>query len=418
MHKAMACLAVLTIVTLSGCVEDTKPEGSQVKFETTLGEFVVETWPDKAPITVENFLQYVHEGHYDGLTFHRIAPGFVVQGGGYLPDHETLRETRDPIKNEASPDVPNKEWTLSMARTSAPDSATSQFFINLADNKALDKTGGSAGYAVFGKVISGHATIEAMTEAAPGRSFGAGGFWPAEPIVINQATIISGATPTPPPQPEPPVPTFACDKPAAREAMSPVDADLITPGLWCITMTEDSSLIWARHRADGDVSIAWQITGAGGAALPDGWSITFDDASATLGNHKSDDEAAYTMAHVTVPAGTNGTFALELHTGVSVTPFTAQVTLVHERLTKQGSSAEVDYAGRCHSDGKQFDSGSFPLTIGGKRAITGFDLGLIGHGENEEVMLHIPAPLAYGYNGPVCAGDEADLIFDVQVTSF
>ena len=111
-----------------------------------------------------------------------------VQGGGFLADHRTQKPTRDPIPLEASAQEPNVKWSLSMARTSMPDTATSQFFINLENNTQLDPVGPGTGYTVFAHLVDGHATIEAMTKVPEGRSFGrAGGYYPAEPIVILRA---------------------------------------------------------------------------------------------------------------------------------------------------------------------------------------------------------------------------------------
>lgn len=188
-HLLAVCALVAT--ALSGCEGETEA-GTLVVFETTLGDFTVETLPEHASVTVANFLQYVQDGFYDNTTFHRIAPGFVVQGGGleYVDGQYQPKPTRDPIVNEATTKQPNLQWTLSMARTNAPNSATSQFFVNLADNANLDPQPerGSAGYAVFAKVVAGFDTIEAMTQVAAGESFGsAGGYYPAEPIFIEHA---------------------------------------------------------------------------------------------------------------------------------------------------------------------------------------------------------------------------------------
>ena len=129
----------------------------KVAMETSLGTMVIELYPDKAPITVKNFLDYVDAGFYNGLIFHRVIPGFVIQGGGFKPGMSKAA-TRAPIKNEAANGLDNLRGTLSMARTGVIDSATSQFFINLRDNASLDHHGNgsrSFGYAVFAKVING-----------------------------------------------------------------------------------------------------------------------------------------------------------------------------------------------------------------------------------------------------------------------
>ena len=140
----------------------------KVSMKTTMGEMVIELNPAKAPITVKNFLEYVREGFYNGTTFHRIISGFMIQGGGF---DEKLQEkqTRDPIKIESKNGLNNKRYTIAMARTSDPDSATAQFFINVEDNGFLDSPGRDGwGYAVFGKVISGTEVVEKIQRVKPG----------------------------------------------------------------------------------------------------------------------------------------------------------------------------------------------------------------------------------------------------------
>lgn len=130
-----------------------------VTFETDLGPLVIELYPEQSPVTVANFLAYVDSDFYDGTIFHRVIPSFVVQGGGFTFDFKR-KETQPAIVNESDNGLTNQYLTLSMARTSAVDSATSQFFINLKHNASLDAKEGKAGYAVFGKVINGEAVIE------------------------------------------------------------------------------------------------------------------------------------------------------------------------------------------------------------------------------------------------------------------
>ena len=157
--------------------------------DTPFGSFVVRLRPDVAPLTVENFLAYVDSGYYVDLTIHRVAPGFVVQGGGYEADYRTRHTARDPIPLEA--EAPNLQWTVAMARTSDPASATSEFFVNLQDNPSLDPRGPDSGYAVFADVYTGHDTIQAMVGVEPGQQFGAGGFYPKTPIVITSAERVA-----------------------------------------------------------------------------------------------------------------------------------------------------------------------------------------------------------------------------------
>jgi cyclophilin family peptidyl-prolyl cis-trans isomerase len=132
----------------------TAQKNPTVVLDTSMGKITVELFADKAPITVKNFLGYVDDKFYDGTVFHRVIPNFMVQGGGFEPGMKQ-KKTKDPIRNEAANGLSNQLGTLAMARTSNPDSATSQFFINVADNKRLDRSDEDAGYCVFGKVIDG-----------------------------------------------------------------------------------------------------------------------------------------------------------------------------------------------------------------------------------------------------------------------
>src|SRR5579862_8136550 len=142
-----------------------------VSFETSHGNFTVELFPEQAPLSVENFLRYVDEGHFDGSIFHRIVPGFVIQGGGLTADFNS-KKTRAPIKNEATNGLKNERGTLSMARTNDINSATSQFFVNLKDNEFLDHQRGNFGYAVFGRVSEGMEVIDKIAAAKTGRRRG------------------------------------------------------------------------------------------------------------------------------------------------------------------------------------------------------------------------------------------------------
>ena len=129
---------------------------------TSLGNFDIELYPNEAPITVKNFTEYVDENFFENVLFHRVIPGFVIQGGGFEIGMNQ-KATKDPIVNESNNGLKNEKYTLSMARTSDLDSATSQFFINLTDNKSLDYPS-MGGYAVFGKVISGFEVIDKIAE--------------------------------------------------------------------------------------------------------------------------------------------------------------------------------------------------------------------------------------------------------------
>jgi peptidyl-prolyl cis-trans isomerase A (cyclophilin A) len=138
-----------------------------IRCQTTHGDFTVEPFDKDAPISVENFLRYVDDGHFDGTIFHRIVPGFVIQGGGLTPDFAS-KKTRAPIANEATNGLKNERGTLSMARTNDINSATSQFFVNLSDNAFLDHTKAQHGYAVFGRVTQGLEIVDKIAKVRTG----------------------------------------------------------------------------------------------------------------------------------------------------------------------------------------------------------------------------------------------------------
>jgi peptidyl-prolyl cis-trans isomerase A (cyclophilin A) len=158
-----------------------------VRFETSLGDFTLELDAEKAPISVANFLAYVDEGFFDGLIFHRVIPGFMIQGGGFTPDMAQKKNSKPQIKNEAANGLKNKRGTIAMARTNVVDSATSQFFINLVDNEFLDHQGpANYGYAVFGRVVEGLDTIDRIAKERTCRTKGHDDV-PASAVVINSA---------------------------------------------------------------------------------------------------------------------------------------------------------------------------------------------------------------------------------------
>ncbi len=163
----------------------------KVNFETNLGNITIELDKKKAPKTVNNFVKYIQEGHYDKTIFHRVINGFMIQGGGFEKNMKE-KATTAPIENEADNGLKNKAYTLAMARTSDPHSASAQFFINLVDNDFLDhssKTMSGWGYAVFGKVIKGIEVVDEISEVATATK----GFHddvPVKPITIKKATIL------------------------------------------------------------------------------------------------------------------------------------------------------------------------------------------------------------------------------------
>ena len=156
-----------------------------IRFETTLGEFTVELDAAAAPVSSENFLRYVDDGHFDGTIFHRIIPGFMIQGGGFGADM-TQKPTRKAIANEAGNGLRNRRGTLAMARTDDIDSATAQFFVNLVDNAFLDHRPGNYGYAVFGRVVDGMDVIARIAAVKTGRQRGHDDV-PLEAVVVASA---------------------------------------------------------------------------------------------------------------------------------------------------------------------------------------------------------------------------------------
>jgi peptidyl-prolyl cis-trans isomerase A (cyclophilin A) len=163
-----------------------------VEMKTSMGAIVIEIYTDKAPKSADNFLQYVKDGFYNGTMFHRVVPGFVVQGGGF-DSSGRQKPTRPPVKNEAANGLKNLRGTLSMARTMNPESATSQFFINLNDNVVLDyrdPSPGGIGYAVFGKVVQGMDVVDAMAKVSLEPKPYAPDGSPVKPIVVESAKLV------------------------------------------------------------------------------------------------------------------------------------------------------------------------------------------------------------------------------------
>lgn len=183
--RGLAASLIIAALPLTTVAETMEEDGPMVVFETNFGDITLELMPDEAPVTVENFLQYVDDGFYDGTVFHRVVPGFVIQGGGFNESMEQ-KETRPPITNEADNGVKNTRGSLSMARTQQVDSATSQFFINLSDNAFLDHGSRDFGYAVFARVVDGMDVVDQIAEVSTG-NHGMHQDVPQEPVVVKQA---------------------------------------------------------------------------------------------------------------------------------------------------------------------------------------------------------------------------------------
>ena len=181
---SLACLGVWACCASAAVAGQTTGTKPVVVIDTSKGPITLELYPDKAPITVENFLKYVDEGFYDNLIFHRVMADFMIQGGGMTDKMDEKPEKRPPIKNESRNSISNERGTIAMARTNNPDSATCQFFINHKDNPDLDTLGG--GYAVFGKVIEGMDVVDAIAEVSRANRAGHGDV-PVTPIYIKSA---------------------------------------------------------------------------------------------------------------------------------------------------------------------------------------------------------------------------------------
>jgi cyclophilin family peptidyl-prolyl cis-trans isomerase len=186
-------------VGIAGGAYGSEKGGPMVILSTSLGDIKLELDQQKAPITVENFLGYVRAGYYDGTIFHRVIPGFMIQGGGLSAEMIDKREgQRPPIKNESTNGLKNDTGTVAMARTSAPDSATSQFFINVKDNAFLNRESAQdkVGYAVFGRVIEGMEVVHKI-EKVKTTSKGPHQNVPVDPVVIKSARIVEATTKPP-----------------------------------------------------------------------------------------------------------------------------------------------------------------------------------------------------------------------------
>ena len=188
--RTLVLVGIFGLTTL-GASDTAAQDNPVVVMKTNMGEVTIELFQDKAPISVANFLAYANDGYYSGTVFHRVIQQFMIQGGGMTVDLSP-KQTRDPIKNEATNGVTNARGTLSMARTNVVDSATSQFFINTVNNaRSLDNSGTDAssyGYAVFGKVIEGMDVVDEIA-AVNTRSQGPHQNVPVEPVVIESITV-------------------------------------------------------------------------------------------------------------------------------------------------------------------------------------------------------------------------------------
>ena len=188
-NSALALTSLALAAIFSVATPAAAQDAPKVKLSTSMGDIVVQLDPAKAPKTVENFLQYVKDKHYDGTIFHRVIDGFMVQGGGFTADM-AQKPVRAPIALEAANGLKNDKYTIAMARTNVPDSATAQFFINVKDNAMLNARQPSGdGYAVFGKVVQGSDVVDKIKAVATGNKGGHQNV-PSSPVTITSATVV------------------------------------------------------------------------------------------------------------------------------------------------------------------------------------------------------------------------------------
>jgi len=199
MKKALHALALACAIPTAALSQSLTPaceaamnsSSPRVKLTTSKGPILIQLDKEKAPVSTANFVKYVSMGHYDGTIFHRVIDNFMIQGGGMTPGMAE-KQTGSPIKNEGTNGLKNDAYTVAMARTSNPDSATAQFFINVKDNDFLNAGAGNPGYAVFGKVIEGKATVDSI-KAVPTGNAGPHENVPTTPILIQKAECVAPA---------------------------------------------------------------------------------------------------------------------------------------------------------------------------------------------------------------------------------
>ena len=188
MKLSLALILAVLAAPLAAQTPEAKPN-PRVMLETSKGNIVVELYTDKAPLSVANFLQYVKSGFYNGVIFHRVMPDFMIQGGGFAPDMKK-KPTKGPIKNESDNGLSNDRGTLAMARLGEPHSATSQFYINLKDNRGLNHSPRGWGYTVFGRVVEGMDVVDSIATVRTATK-GQNEAVPVEPVIIKKAAVVA-----------------------------------------------------------------------------------------------------------------------------------------------------------------------------------------------------------------------------------
>jgi peptidyl-prolyl cis-trans isomerase A (cyclophilin A) len=206
--KLCAPLAAATLLLGLACLPGSasaEEQTTQVRVVTTLGDFVIEVRPERAPLTAANFLRYVKEGFYTNTLIHRVVPNFVIQGGGHDATSMSLKTTHENIVNESGNGLQNKRGAVGLARSTAPHSGNAEFYINLVDNPDLDPVPTRWGYAVFGRVVQGMDVIEKIAEAPTGAVGPFKQDAPLKPIIIQSVTVVAPAAAAPAAPAAPPV---------------------------------------------------------------------------------------------------------------------------------------------------------------------------------------------------------------------
>jgi len=196
-----------------GCAAAGTAAAQSVRVTTSMGEFVVELYPDRAPLTVANFLRYVNEGHYTNTLFHRVVANFVIQGGGYSAGDYQLKPVHDPVVNESGNGLPNERGTVGLARASGPHSGNSQFYVNVGDNPDLNPLPTRWGYAVFGRVVQGMEVVDRIANMPTGSVGPFKSEAPLKPVVIEKIEVVGGQSAAPEPSRAPSQPAETPQEP-------------------------------------------------------------------------------------------------------------------------------------------------------------------------------------------------------------
>ncbi len=404
MRILLTAVFVLT-ASLAGCTGE--DSGLTATLHTNMGDITVLLYDEHAPITVGNFAHLAQTGLYNDTKFHRIVSDFMMQGGDpNSKDDDPSDDGRGgpgyTIPDEIRPELRHDKGGLLSMANSGPDTGGSQFFITFKATPWLDDK-----HTIFGEVIDGMDVVRKVDEEAS--SLKPDGVPPRKTVVLESVTIHGN-----PPEFNPPAPRDS-------EMGDGIQADLITPGTWTITNTTDHVLWWIHNGDDAQTTVDLSFEG------PDGWVFDAGGSSITLAPAATDQQGAggrytypdwgYGVATVTVPDGTSGSFEGAFVIDGERFPLNFDVQSTDQAVSALGHSVTTDYRGYFTDSEEQFDQGQFPLSIGGGRAIPGFDLGLAGHAVGEDVTLVIPPALAYGYHA---SGRLADfngqwLSFDIQL---